>query len=226
MNRRRRITLAGACAIGLAAVAGLVVTACSKAKPPEARKPASAAVAATASTLDNLQVAMARAANAVMRYNAFATRADEEGYKSVAALFRAAAASEAVHARKLGAATAKMGATPKTVAVAIPDVRSTKENLEAALKGEIAENEATYPAFAKQAEADKNQGALYSFKGALAAEAEHAKLIRQALADLDGWKAPGKVFAVCDVCGYTLLGEPPPTCPVCQAPKDKFVVVR
>ncbi|MDN5345605.1 MAG: hypothetical protein PWQ73_102, partial [Petrotoga sp.] len=31
-----------------------------------------------------------------------------------------------------------------------------------------------------------------------------------------------KIF-ICDVCGYTVEGEAPEKCPVCGAPRSKFV---
>jgi rubrerythrin len=177
-------------------------------------------------TLDNLQAAFNGESNAKAKYEAFAAKADEEGYKSVAALFRAASASETIHARKHAAAIKKLGAEPKMEA-AKPEVKSTKENLEAALAGESYEKDTMYPAFIKQAQADKNKGALMSFKGAMAAEAEHAKLYKQALAELDAWKPAGKAFMVCQVCGYTLLSDPALLkCPVCSAPKEKFTVIQ
>ena len=125
--------------------------------------------AAEKTTLDNLQTAFNGESNAKARYEAFAVKADEEGYKSVASLFRAAAFSESIHAKKHGAAIKKLGGEAEAT-VGKPEVKSTKENIEAALAGEIYEKETMYPGFLKQAEADKNVQAIYSFKGALAAE--------------------------------------------------------
>jgi rubrerythrin len=177
-------------------------------------------------TLDNLQVAFNGESNAKTKYEAFAVKADAEGYKSVAALFRATSASETVHARRHAAAIKKLGAAPKMM-IEKPVVKSTQENLEAALAGELYEKGTMYPAFVKQAEVEKNTGALMSFKGALAAEAEHAKLYKQALAELDAWKPAGKAFMVCQVCGYTLLADPALLkCPVCSAPKEKFITIK
>lgn len=185
-----------------------------------------AAETAGKTTLDNLQAAFNGESNAHAKYTAFAVKADEEGYKSVAALFRATALSEGIHAKKHAAAIKKLGAEAKAD-VGKPEVKSTKENLEAALAGETYEMETMYPEFIKTATAEKNKQALRSFKGAMAAEAEHAKLYKQALADLDGWKTAGKTFMVCDVCGYTLLTDPTlMKCPVCAAPKEKFTTVK
>ncbi len=149
---------------------------------------ASAAEAAGKTTLDNLQAAFNGESNAKAKYESFAVKADAEGYKSVASLFRAAAASETIHARRHAAVIKKLGAEPKAT-VGKPEVKSTKENLEAALAGETYEKETMYPAFIKLAETEKNKDAVMSFKGALAAEVEHAKLYKQALAELDAWKA-------------------------------------
>ena len=185
-----------------------------------------AAEAAGKTTLDNLQAAFNGESNAKAKYEAFAVKADAEGYKSVASLFRATAASETIHARKHAAAIKKLGAAPLAT-VGKPEVKSTKENLEAALAGETYEKETMYPDFIKQAQAEKNKGAVMSFKGALAAEAEHAKLYKQALGELEAWKPAGKEFMVCQICGYTLLADPALLkCPVCSAPKEKFTLIK
>ena len=49
-------------------------------------------------TDENLKAAFAGESQANRKYLAFAKKAEEEGYKNVAKLFRAAAASETVHA--------------------------------------------------------------------------------------------------------------------------------
>ncbi len=172
-------------------------------------------------TLENLQAAYNGESNAKARYEAFAAKADEEGYKSVAALFRATSRSEGIHAEKHAAAIKKLNADPKAD-VQKPEVKSTKENLEAALKGETYEKESMYPAFIKQAEADKNSDAVRSFNGAMKAEIEHAKLYDEALKNLDGWKAAGKEFIVCTVCGWTTGDVSVKKCIVCAAPRSKF----
>ena len=186
---------------------------------------AQATAPAKASTLDNLQYAYNGESNAKVRYEAFAAKADLEGYKSVAGLFRATAKSESIHAAKHAAALKKLGAEAKAT-IEKPEVKSTKENLEAALKGETEELTSMYPNFLKQALTEKNPTAARSFKGALAGEVGHAKLFKQALAELDAWKAPGKEFLVCMVCGYTTMDKDLKKCPVCAAPRGKFEVVK
>ncbi len=188
-------------------------------------KPTAAPGASPAATLANLQSAYNGESNASARYEAFAVKADGEGYKTVASLFRATARSEAIHAKKHAAMIVKAGAVPKYSPEA-PEVKATKENLEAAVKGETGEKDSMYPEFIKQAEADKNGGAALTFKGAMASEASHAELFKTALAGLESWKAGDKEFYVCLVCGYTTMDSALVKCPICAAPREKFETVK
>jgi rubrerythrin len=183
-----------------------------------------AAEGAATLTLDNLQAAFQGESNAKVRYEAFAVKADEEGYKAVAALFRATSKSEGIHAARHAVAIKKLGAEAKAT-IEKPEVKSTKENLEAAVKGETAEKDTMYPAFVKQAELDKNTGAVQSFKGAMASEVSHAKLYQLALTELGSWKV-AKDFLVCQICGYTTLDKELQKCPVCASPRTKFETVK
>jgi rubrerythrin len=172
-------------------------------------------------TMDNLMTAFNGETNANVRYTAFAKKADEEGYAKVAVLFRAAARSEAIHARELEAVIKKQGSAPKAD-IKAPEVKSTKENVEAALKGETFEMEKMYPEFITQARGETNKPAVRAFNFAKNSEVEHAKLYKEALANLDSWKAKGANFFVCPECGFTAVQPPDPRCPVCATPKEKF----
>ena len=88
---------------------------------------------AAMTTLDNLQTGFNGESNAHSRYLAFAEKADQEGYGEVASLFRAAAKAEEVHAANHAAVIKKMGGTAQAK-IETPVVKSTKENLEAAIK--------------------------------------------------------------------------------------------
>ena len=175
-----------------------------------AEKPAIAAV----TTADNIQTAYLAEMQAKARYNAFAGK------------FRATAASQDVLIKKHAGMLQKLVRSVPDQLLMAPEVKSTKENLEAALAADIGPKNTRYAAFAKQAEADKNTGAMYGFKGAIAAETEYVKYFKLALADLNGWKAEGKTFAVCEVCSFLVMGPPPATCPVCSAPREKFTVIK
>lgn len=173
-------------------------------------------------TLDNLKTALKADVDAKARYEAFAVKAKEEGYLSVAPLFRAAAKSASIqfakHKAALKALDAKAG-----VEAGKPEAKSTKENLDQMVKDMTALKDVTLPAFAQQAEADKNDKAAMSFKGAMASDAEYVKYAGQALTDLDGWKAAGKEFLVCTVCSWVTSDASIKQCPVCSSPREKFV---
>ena len=177
------------------------------------------------STPENLQTAFNGEFNAKNRYEAFAIKADEEGYHQVAGLFRAAALSETFHARNHAAVIFKMGGGPKAT-IQPPDVKSTRENVEAALKGEDYERLTMYPAFLKQAEADKNTDAAESFEHALAAETQHAKYFKEALDNLDAWKDGTKDFLVCSNCGYTTTDLSVKMCPICGFPRSAITQAK
>ena len=215
--RRRDFMKAGAFS-AVAAWFGLEATAqeAKPAKPDEKQEPAK-----KATTLDNLMKAYDGESNAHQRYVEFAKKADEEGFGQVASLFRAAARSEEIHAAGHAEVIKKMGGTPKAD-LKKPEVKSTKENLEAALKGETYERDTMYPEFMKQAKAEKNKDAVQAFNYALSAETEHAKFYKDALDHLDQWKTGKKDFFVCSVCGYTVTKIDFEKCPVCTSPKSRY----
>lgn len=163
-------------------------------------------------TADNLKEAFAGESQANRKYLAFAKKADAEGLNQVAKLFRAAAEAETVHAH---AHFRVMGG-----------VKGTAENLQAAVEGEGFEFQEMYPKFLAEAEAEENKPAVMSFKAALAVEEIHHGLYTGALEAVQGGSdLPETSIFVCSVCGNTVNGDAPDTCPVCGAPKDRFFEV-
>jgi rubrerythrin len=157
-------------------------------------------------TDNNLQDAFAGESQANRKYLAFAKKAETEGFTQAAKLFRAAAAAETIHAhnhlRELGL------------------VRSTKENLMAAINGETYEFRKMYPQMIADAQAAGIQGALRSFNYANEVEKIHAALYQKALDSLGS--TVDVDYCVCSVCGYTVEGEAPDDCPVCKSKKPAF----
>ena len=140
--------------------------------------------ASATSTLQNLQTAFNGESNAHARYLAFAKKAETEGYGEVASLFRAAARAEEIHANNHAVVIKKLGGKPEAK-IETPDVKTTRENLEAAIKGESYERDTMYPEFLKQARQVRNTEAIQTFNFSKTAEAEHAKLYTTALKNLD-----------------------------------------
>lgn len=183
------------------------------------------ATASASVTLDHLQEAYNGESNANAKYLAFAKKADAEGYAAVASLFRAAAKAEEIHAANHAAVITKMGAKP-TASVKLPEIKSTVDNLKAAVEGESYERDKMYPQFVKDARAAGDADAVRTFNFALAAEGEHATLYGDAAAKLATLKsALGATYFVCSVCGKTVLKVDFAKCPVCFSPKDKYLTV-
>ncbi len=165
------------------------------------------------STTENLKAAFAGESQANRKYLAFAKKADQEGFPQIARLFRAAAEAETVHAH----AHLRV----------LDGVKSTTENLEAAITGEGYESDVMYPQFIAEAEQEGNKRALGSFKDALAVEKVHFGLYTRALDTLkQGRDMDPAPLYVCNVCGNTIEGEVPDRCPVCNAVRERFFEVK
>lgn len=161
-------------------------------------------------TEEHLKAAFAGESQAHLKYLAFAEAATKEKAANVARLFRAASFSEQVHAvnhlRTLGG------------------ISKTGRNLETAMDGENFEVMEMYPAYKLVAENQGEKAALIWFNAALEAEKVHARLYGQAKEAVDrGKDLDSFPIHVCSVCGFTFEGEAPDKCPVCGAPKEKFV---
>ena len=184
--------------------------------------PARSADLESTQTMKDLNTALNGERNAHERYLEFAKKADEEGYGSVASLFRAAAAAEDVHGNNHEKAMRKLGGRPD-VKMETPAVNSTRENLEAAIAGESHECKSMYPDFVRQARQDRLVPAIVTFGQAMRTEEEHAKLFEEALHDLDELKGSGpRTYYVCTVCGYTTTDLNFEKCLNCLQPKDRY----
>ena len=113
------------------------------------------ALAAPSKTLDNLMAAYNGESNAKAKYTEFAKKADQEGFAGAASLFRAAAKAEEVHATRHAEVIKKLGGTPKAD-IKLPEIKSTADNLKAALEGETYERDKMYPEFIAEAKASGN----------------------------------------------------------------------
>lgn len=161
-------------------------------------------------TNENLQTAFAGESQANRKYLAFAKQAEKDGLTNVASLFKAAADAETIHA--LGHFDAMGG------------VKTTLENLEAAISGETYEHEEMYPPMYEQAEKEGHK-AKKMFKWAMDVELVHADLYKLALEAVKAGKDLDQEVYLCPVCGHLELGNPPEKCPVCHVPASKYVKV-
>lgn len=160
-------------------------------------------------TNENLASAFAGESQANRKYLFFAEKADAEGYTQIARLFRAAAEAETVHARNH--------------LKVLEGIKSTRDNLAAAIGGENHEFTEMYPGFIEQAQSEGNDKAKRSFDLANQVERIHHGLFQAALGMLEKGQAMGeKPFFVCQYCGNTVEGAAPEKCPICGAPQRMF----
>lgn len=159
-------------------------------------------------TDQNLMDAFAGESQANRKYLAFAKAADQEGMPQIAKLFRAAAASETVHALNHLKNAGKIG--------------TTAENLKDALAGETHEYTKMYPEMIKDAEAEGKAAVAKYFGYVNKVEEIHAGLYKKAMENPS--KISNEDYYVCKICGYTHQG-PVESCPVCGAGAAAFFKV-
>jgi len=158
-------------------------------------------------TEKNLAYAFAAESKASVRNEAFARKADKDGYPVIARLFRAVSEAESVHAhRYLLLLRGKIG--------------STEENLETAFQNEIKANVDEYPQLIKDASDEGQKIAFQAFSQARDVEDRHAELYKKAMNDMLADRQTE--YYVCQVCGYISEDAAPENCPICGAVKSKF----
>ena len=153
-----------------------------------------------------LQQAYVGEAKAALRLKVYAQKAEEEGFKQIARLFRVIAFSEEIH-----------GARALRV---LKEIKTTEENLAASFESEKTVAEIAYDRFVKMAEQVGDKPSLLHFSQSRDVEETHAKLYKQAMNHF--MEERDAVYHVCKVCGYVADGELPDECPVCGAKKDQF----
>lgn len=182
---------------------------------------------AVSKTTVNLKDAFKGESTASAKYAAYAKKAEKEGYKKIALLFEAASKSEAIHANNHKAALAELGTTPDKVNPEF-EVKSTKENLEDAIKGESYEVSTMYPQFLKASSEENVNIATISMNYAFQTEKKHKELYKNALEQLNNNKENtlSSLYMVCSTCGNTYDGPAPNRCGISMTPKSRFETIQ
>lgn len=140
-------------------------------------------------------------------YVAYARQAETEGYPQASRLFRAIAESETVHAssdlRVLGT------------------IKDTRDNLQEVTRRQVRDGQELYPEMVGTADQEHIRTARVIFDYARQVEQIHVNLLQQALEQLE--EMPSGEYYVCPVCGNTVLGRPPDTCPICGTPGSAWM---
>ncbi|MCX7805827.1 MAG: hypothetical protein N3A38_11650 [Planctomycetota bacterium] len=205
-------------------------------------------------TVSNLMAAYDRSLALEVKRLAFAAVADAEGFRDIATLFRAAARADAIHAalftERLAAAGTPSGggrtaaAPPSGLGAAAriagcPEVQPqptggadaappprTPGNLRSCIEENIRLHDTVYADFLKTAREERDKAAVEAFNYARTVAGELASLFSKALENPDAWKAGGRTFYVCSVCGRVQTGLKGTQCTLCFADNSKFVAVR
>jgi len=157
-------------------------------------------------TLNNLMAAFAGESQANRKYTAYSKKAEADGNKNAAKLFKAASDAETLHALKEFEVAGK--------------IKTTAENLQDAFNGETEEYTSMYPAFIKEAEEEGNKDAIRIFNYAMKAEEVHAKLYKEALENIN--ETEEVFYYLCPVCG-NIEKVVPEKCSICGVPGSKFI---
>jgi rubrerythrin len=177
--------------------------------------------------IDDLKAAFIGETTASAKYAAFAKKADDEGLHKIALLFEAASKAENIHAGNHKAALEQLGQKAPEVEPKY-EVKSTKENLQDAIKGETYESETMYPDFISDGTSANVTIALISFNYAYKTELKHKALYENALANLQSDKVDSmpSQYQVCTTCGNTYENEGPARCGICMTSRDRFLTIK
>lgn len=157
----------------------------------------------------NLREAFAGESQANRRYLFFAHKAEKEGFRQAARLFRAAAEAETVHAFNHFDVMTGVG--------------STIDNLSTGVIGEHLEFTRMYPAFIEKAIEEEDKKAQRSFEWANEVEQIHYNLFQEMLKAVKGKQlVKEEPYYVCPLCGNTIAGHAPDTCTICGTAGTKF----
>lgn len=176
----------------------------------------------------NILTAFAGESQARNRYTYYASKARDEGFMQISAVFEETANQEKEHAKRLfkllqGGEVEIQASFPAGV------IGTTLENLRESAGGENHEWTDMYPSFAVVAKEEGFDEIAAIFEAIAVAEKQHEKRFLGLLANVES----GRVFKrakstswVCRNCGYRHEGEEAPEeCPACNHPQAYFEIL-
>jgi rubrerythrin len=180
-------------------------------------------------TVAALAYAFQRETDAHRRYVEFTGRAQQDGYRGIAYMFTAFAASEGVHGRNFKALIGQLGGKVEAAPTAIKP-GTTKQNLIAAVDDEIDSIDSLYPRTLERIRPEGHAEAMRLVNFAWESERQHRDLMQKirryspvlfervakAIDEKTG------MYFVCQACGSTLHKLPSPACPVCASAAEHY----
>jgi rubrerythrin len=176
-------------------------------------------------TVANLKAAFKGESTASAKYAAYAAQAKKEGLTAIAIMFTATSKSEELHAANHKSVLEHMGQKVDAVKPEFT-VKTTKENLEDAVKGESYEISTMYPGFISTANEEDVKDGAKSMRWAMNTEKNHLIFYNKALEALKAGKAASLpvVYWVCPKCGNTFdVAKPAKECPLCGTASDRYI---
>ena len=164
-------------------------------------------------TEKNLMAAFAGESQARNKYTYFASKAKQEGYEQISALFKETADNEKEHA--------------ELWFDYLDGINDTESNLQAAMDGEEYEFENMYPEFAKIAKEEGFQEIAKKFELVAKIEEKHyeryKRLLENVVNDEVFTKKTGISVWKCRNCGNIVVAKSAPeVCPVCEHSQAYF----
>ena len=161
--------------------------------------------------------------HAYSSYKLYADKAEEEGYSRIAALFRAIAVSEMIHARNMKQLLKDLGDEVAEEEFTVT-VETTKKNLKRAMDVELSEISDTYPAYLQRLEPENYQPAIEAVRYSWNSEKQHRDHITRIRryvgfffgAVVDEIESGPEVYHVCTFCGSTVDALPENSCSICR----------
>lgn len=176
-------------------------------------------------TLTDLQAAYQDEKNDMAIYISFAKIAESDNLPDAAKLFKALAKAEEIHSKVLGKAIKELGAEPKFTPVTNIG-KTTKENLEYAIKNETADKEQIYAPLLTLAENEEVKQAIRAIRETKSVENQNGILIKNALENFESLNSGNAEYYVCSVCGFPVRKINFGFCPICMNPKDVYIKIE
>lgn len=176
-------------------------------------------------TEKNILTAFAGESQARNRYTYFSSKARDDGFMQISAIFEETANQEKEHAKRLfklleGGDVEIQARFPAGV------IGTTAENLKEAANGENYEWTDMYPSFAKVAREEGFNDIAMIFEAIAVAEKQHERRYRGLLANIEKgtvFRKDKPVVWRCLNCGYLHEGEEAPElCPACAHPRSYY----
>ncbi len=177
-------------------------------------------------SLDDLKVAFNYESTSAEKYAKYAQTALKEGYDTIYQLFKSVSQSESIQASNFGKVIEKLSGSAVTADIGISEMKTTAENLQAAIKTEIYAMNSLYPKFIKDGENEKAPDAAKSFTWAWNTKKGNLKYFRSALAAIVAGNESNLPFAwlVCPTCGNTYSKQDlKDVCDFCLTKKEQFL---